>query len=66
MAFLLVFIFTISTFLSLKISIFLSSGNDKRTVFSPILLFTLLQAIMVNIGLTISTIENQNIGDLLL
>jgi hypothetical protein len=62
-AYLLVFIFIISTFLSLKISISLSSGNDKRTLLSPILVFTLLQAIMVNIGLTISTIENQIYSD---
>ena len=43
--------FIVTTFFSLKISLSLSFQKDKRLIFTPILLFTLLQSFMVNIGL---------------
>ena len=48
-----VIFFIVTTFLSLKISLFLSFQKDNRLILTPILLFTILQSFMVNIGLLI-------------
>ena len=56
----IIFLFVILTFISLRISFYLSSYQDNRVNLSPILLFTLLQVSMVNIGLLISVIGDQN------
>ncbi len=56
-------LFIILTLVSLKISFYLSSDQDKRIVLSPILVFTVLQVFMVNIGLLISVIGDQNYYD---
>ena len=53
-------LFIILTFFSLKISVFLSSYQDRKFHLSAILVFTMLQVFMVNIGLFISVILYQN------
>ena len=60
LSYILFFLFIVLTFLSLRISVYLSMDYNKRIVISPILLFTLLQTFMVNIGLLLSTIEDEN------
>tara|TARA_B110000003_G_scaffold84494_1_gene86494 strand:- start:10767 stop:12029 length:1263 start_codon:yes stop_codon:yes gene_type:complete len=59
MTFGLSLIFIILTILSLRISYYLSSSNNGRIFLSPILIFTLFQILMVNIGLFITTITYQ-------
>ena len=53
-------LFIILTFASLKISVFLSSYQDRKFHLSAVLVFTMLQVFMVNTGLFISVIVYQN------
>ena len=53
-------LFIVLSLISLRISVYLSTGKDKRIVLSPVLVFSALQIIMVNFGLLISVIKLQN------
>lgn len=55
----IVIIFFITSFVSLRISYNLSLHKNNRLILTPVLLFTLLQIFMVNIGVVILTVESE-------
>jgi len=61
MSYLIVTLFFVLTFTSLRISLYLSINDNGRIILSPVLLFTLLQTFMVNLGLLLTIIDDQNL-----